>query len=112
MVPGIVFRIAWNPRSNPLLVHVVVSVPFMAASDAAFVSPNVALAVLRTCELINVELESLRIRDVFRVKINVIDEVVSVVGERVLIVRKFLCRERTYEVVIPENVRVCARATY
>jgi len=82
------------------------------ANNAAFVSPNVALAILRTCELINVELESLRIRDVFSVKINVIDEVVSVVGERVFIVRKSLCRERTYEVVIPENVRVCARSTY
>ena len=40
MVPGIIFRPTGDSGRNPLLVYVVVDVPFVTASNAAFMSPD------------------------------------------------------------------------
>jgi hypothetical protein len=52
----------------------------VATSDSAFVTPDESLAARRTHELVDVKLKRLGIRQVGRVKVNVIDEVMSVVG--------------------------------
>jgi hypothetical protein len=80
VVPGIVQRVAGYSGRDPFLVDVVVSIPLVATSDSAFVTPDESLATRRTHELVDVKLKRLGIRQVGRVKVNVIDEVMSVVG--------------------------------
>jgi len=75
VVPGIVYGIARHSSWNPFLVHIVVSVPFMATGDAALMSPDKAFG---GDELVYVELQGLRSRDVFRVKVHVVNEIVKV----------------------------------
>jgi len=110
MIPGVVLGIARNPCRYPLLVNIVPGVPLMAASDPAFVPPNVAFSILGAKELIDVEFKGLRRRQAVRVKVNVVCEVMSVVNERVVGVRKALSGKISHEVVVPQNVgiRMCA----
>jgi len=112
VVPGIVYRVAWNSRSNPLLVDVVVGIPLVSTSDSAFVTPDESLTARRAHELVDVKLKSLGIRQVGRVKINVLNEVMSVVGQRLVGIRQPLCRKGPYEVVVPQKVGVWMCAPY
>ena len=112
VVPRIVFGVAGNTRRNPFLVDVIVSVPFVAAGDTAFVPPDVTFAALGAHELIDIELKCLGVRQVFRIKVNIVNEVMSIVGERVGVVRKSLSRKRSHEMVVPQNIGVGMRATY
>jgi hypothetical protein len=56
VVPGITDRVARNSAGNPMLSHIVPSIPFVAAGDSAFMSPDERLPPE---ELVNVEFQSL-----------------------------------------------------
>jgi len=60
VIPGIALRRARNTRGNPPFVHVVIDVPFVAAGDAALVTPYEPLAELAPHELVDVKFERLR----------------------------------------------------
>ena len=110
MIPSIVFRVARNTSSDPLLVDIVVGVPFVAAGNAALVTPDVALAAGGAHELIDVELKGLGIRHAVRIEVNVIDEVMSVIGQGMFVIWKALTRKRAHEMIIPEDVGICMSA--
>ena len=57
MVPGIRIGIARDTGGNPATIEVIPDVPFVAACDAAFVTPDEAHAIE---ELIHIELHRLR----------------------------------------------------
>jgi len=101
VVPSIVFRVARNACRNPFLVDVVVSIPLVATSDPAFLTPDEALATRRTHELVDVKLKRLGIRQVGRVKVNVIYKIMNIVGQPLVGIRQTLCRKGPYKVVIP-----------
>src|SRR5579863_263290 len=84
VVPGICQRIAGDARRVPGLAGIVPDVPFVAAGDAAFMSPNVGVAAH---ELVYIELQSLRDAEIFHVKIDIVGEVVEVGDDRLVVVR-------------------------
>lgn len=106
MVPGVVLWVARNAGRNPFLVDVVVDVPFVAAGDAALMSPDERFS---EGELVDIELESLRGRNVLRVKIDVVYEVMKIGDEGVTAVRNSLRRKAANEVIVPKNIGVGAR---
>ena len=75
VIPSVVLGVARHSGRHPFLVDIVVSVPFMATGDAALMSPDKAFG---GDELVYVELQGLRSRDVFRVKVHVVNEIVKV----------------------------------
>ena len=93
VIPSVVFGIARNTSGDPFLVYVVVDVPFVATRDAAFVAPNEAFAELAPHELVDIEFQCLRGRQLRSVEIRFIDEIVGVVRERVVRVGKLLTGE-------------------
>ncbi len=102
MVPLIVARMARHSRGMPLLSRVVPNVPFIPASDAAFVAPNIRFAVNK---LIDIELKCLRATDMITEKINVVDKVVRLGVAAAIAIRNPLRRELPDQVVIPKGVR-------
>jgi len=108
MVPGIILRIARDPSRHPFLIHIVIYVPLVSASNSALVPPNESL---RLGELIDIKLKSLGIGNILGVEINVIDEVVGIVGQCIAVIWQPLRGERPYEVIIPENIRIRPRAS-
>jgi len=108
MVPGVVHGIAWNAGGYPLLVHVIVGVPFVTAGDPAFMPPNERLSAR---ELINIELKRLGSPDILRVKVDFIDEVMKVGNQGVTRIQNVLRREAPDNVVIPQDVGVSTRTT-
>ena len=107
MVPGIVRWVAWCTSRYPFLIHIVIYIPLVSASNSALVSPNKSLA---QGKLVNVKLKSLGIGNILGVEIHVINEVVGIVGQCVAVVWQSLRGERSYEVIVPENIRIRPRA--
>ena len=106
VVPCIALGIARHASRHPALIHVVVGVPFVTACDSAFVAPDEALAVLGPCKLVDIKLQGLRVRDVRGVEVDVVNEIVGIVGQGVTIVGETLRRKRTHQVIVPQNVRI------
>lgn len=103
MVPLIVERLARHSRRMPLLPGIIPNVPFVAAGNAAFVSPNVGFAV---DELIDIELKGLGSADVVAEEIYIVDKVVRPGVDAVIGIRYSLRRERPDQVVIPKYVGI------
>ena len=74
MVPRAADWVAGNSGRHPLMIDVIVDVPFMAAGDSALMSPNVGFPA---GELVNVELQTLRDTGIFHPEIHVIGETVK-----------------------------------
>src|SRR6476620_8075651 len=110
MVPCIVLQVARDPSRHPFLIHIVIYVPLVSASNSALVPPNESL---RLGELIDIKLKSLGIGNILGVEINVIDEVVGIIGQSVAVIRKSLRRKRSHQVIVPEDIRIrpCASDT-
>jgi len=108
MIPRIVLRIAGHSGRNPLLINIAVDVPFVPPRNAAFVPPNIAFA---SCELIDVKLQCLGVRDCARIKIEVVDEVPCPVRQGVAVVGKPDCRKRTDQMVVPQDIGIWASTT-
>src|SRR5215813_9325688 len=87
----------------PFLSDVVPDVPLIAASDTAFMSPDVRIPV---DELVDVELESLRLADVLGIEVDVVGEVVQAGNQGFVCVGKPLRRKIANEVIVPEGVRI------
>jgi hypothetical protein len=83
VIPRVVLGIAGDSRRYPLLVDIVVRIPFVATRDAAFVTPDESLSIFGAGELINIELEGLRIIDVRRVEVKIVDEIMGVIRDGV-----------------------------
>jgi len=113
VIPSIALGIAGNTSRDPLRVYVVVDVPFVATRDAAFVAPNEAFAELAPHELVDIEFQCLRGRQLRSVEIRLVDEIVGVIRERVVCVGKILTGERSHQMVVPQDVgiRPCATDT-
>ena len=81
VVPGIIFLPTRDSSWDPLLVYIVVNVPLVTTSNAAFMSPYERMPAR---ELIDVKFDSLRVGHAGRVEIYVVDEIVHVVCNLVL----------------------------
>jgi len=90
VIPGVVLGIARNTSGDPLFVYVVVNVPFVATGDAAFMAPDEPLTKLASHELVDVELQCLRGRQLRSVEIRFVDEIVRAIRERMFGVGKVL----------------------
>lgn len=108
MVPRIILWVAGSASRHPFLIHIVIYIPLVSASNSALVSPNESLPL---GELVNIKLKSLGIGNILGVEINVIDEVVGIVGQCIAVIWQPLRGERPYEVIIPENIRIRPRAS-
>ncbi len=75
MIPRIVDGVTWDAGLDPMGIHVVPDVPFMASGNAAFMSPDMTLAAEK---LIDVEFQRLRHRQVVAKEVDVVNEVVHV----------------------------------
>ena len=113
MVPRICLRIACDPGGHPSAVNIVPYVPCVAPRYAAFVAPNEAFAELAPHELVDIEFQCLRGRQLRSVEIRLVDEIVGVIRERVVCVGKILTGERSHQMVVPQDVgiRPCATDT-
>ena len=85
MIPGIVLRVAGSTSRHPFLIHIVIYVPLVSASNSALVSPNEALPL---GELIDIKFKSLGIGNILGIEISVVDEVVGIVGQSVAVIRQ------------------------
>ena len=73
VVPGVAYGIAGNPARHPMASRIAPGVPFVAASDPAFVTPDVRLPPE---ELVDIKLQRLRIGGVSDPKPHVVGEIV------------------------------------
>ncbi len=103
MVPGIVVRVAGNSGRNPVLIEVVPDIPFVAAGDAALMSPDEAEIVE---ELIDIKLHRLGKVQVGAVEINVISEVVVSGNESLIGIGHALRRECADQMVVEKSIRI------
>ena len=87
VVPGIADRIAGNTALYPVFARIVPSVPLMATSDPAFMTPNVGFAAN---ELVDIELEGLRVVDFSDPEINVISKVMERWHEGLAEIRNYM----------------------
>ena len=101
MVPGIVLWVAGSTSRHPFPIHIVIYIPFVSAGNSALVSPNESLPL---GELIDIKLKRLGIGNILGIEINVIDEVVGIVGQRIAVIRKPLRGERSHKVIVPEDI--------
>ena len=111
VIPSVVLGIARNTSGNPLLVDVVVDVPFVATRDAAFMAPDEALAKFAAHELVDIEFQCLRVRQLRSVEISFVDEIVGAIRERMAVIGKVLSRKRPHQMIVPKNVRISSSAT-
>lgn len=109
MVPGIVLWPAGRTRRNPLLLHVAINIPLVTSGDAAFVTPDEALAA---GELVDVKFQRLRVGDRTRVEVNVVDEITRALGQGIAVVGQPYRRIRADQMVVPEDVGVGPCAPY
>ena len=103
MIPLIVQRMARHAGWTPRLRRVVPNIPFISACDAALVSPNVGLAVY---ELVDVELQGLKLIEMVAEEVNVVNKVAQVGVDAVVEVRHSLRRELPDQVVVPKHIGV------
>src|SRR5215469_5413581 len=103
VVPSIVQRVARHSGRTPLLSGVVPNIPFVPASDAALVSPNVRLAAY---ELIDIEFKGLRGADIISEEVYVVHKVMRTRVDAVIGIRHPLRRKLPDQMVVPKHVRV------
>ena len=106
VVPCIVNRIARDACRNPVSGDIVPDVPFVAACNAAFVTPDKADVVKK---LIDVEFNGLRQFQVGSVKINVVSKFAVGGNQSLIVVGQALRRKWPNEMVIKERVGVNRR---
>src|SRR5258708_4543389 len=102
MIPGVALRLARNTGGRPLLVLVVVDVPFVPARNTTFVAKDETLVVK---ELVDVKLQSLRKSQIISIKVNVVGEVMQSGDQRMLRVGHALRGGRANQEVVPQCVR-------
>ena len=102
MVPSVALRVARNTARNPLLLPVVPRVPLMTTGYAALMAPNVRLPAH---ELIDVELERLRIIGIVDPEVDVVGKVVEGRNQRFAEIWKTLRRKVSDQVIVPKDVR-------
>src|SRR5258708_39987878 len=73
MIPGVVLRLARNAGGRPLLVLVVIDVPFVPVRNTAFVAKDETLVVK---ELVDIKLQRLRKSQIISIKVHIVGEVV------------------------------------
>src|SRR5262249_24769430 len=109
VVPGVADRVAWNAAGNPMFLLIVPGVPLITAKDATFVPPDVGFSA---DELVDIELQGLRVIDVHDPEIDVVGEVVQGWNNGFVVVLQSLLRYGTDQMHVPERVRPlnCAAA--
>ena len=109
MIPGLIIGIASDARRMPFLPLVVPDIPLISARYAALMAPDVRLAIYK---LVDIELHGLRGRNVVAVKIDIVDEVMSIGIDGSTGIRQSLRGEIADQMVVPKAIRELGFPSY
>src|SRR6266496_1816779 len=108
MIPGVALGIAWYSAGHPMLLLIIPCIPFVAAGDAALMTPNIRLAA---DELVDIELHRLRDAGISHPEVNVIGEVMQVRNDGLVGVFQSLRGHAANQMHVPERIGPLDRST-
>src|ERR1700756_4178411 len=109
MIPRVAVWIARYASRGPFRIQVVPDIPLVSARDAALMSPDESQVAE---ELVHVELQRLRQRQIVSIEIDVIRKGMQRRNKRAVRVRHSLRRESPDQMVIEKRVRVEGRPAH